>query len=92
MEADGARHSQLRTPVPIVEEAGLDPGLVCTGVEKISCSRQVSNPVQSNPHGESLYRPLLFNVPKYINYRVYKIPPLDSILSNSVLSTHVLFT
>ena len=88
MEADGARHSQLRTPVPIVEEAGLDPGLVCTGVEKISCSRQVSNPVPSNPHGKSL----LFNVPKYINYRVYKIPPLDSILSNSVLSTHVLFT
>jgi len=25
MEADGARHAQLRTPVPIVEEAGLDP-------------------------------------------------------------------
>lgn len=49
IEADSACHAQLRTPVPVVEEAGLDPGLVRTGVEKMFYSRQGSNTVPPNP-------------------------------------------
>ena len=56
-------YAQLKTPVPIVEEAGLDPGLVWTGVENIRAPAGVRT-LYHPTHGESLYRPLLFNAPK----------------------------
>jgi hypothetical protein len=67
----------------------LDPGLVWTGVEKRKYPAPAMVRTLFHPtHGESLYRPLLFDLPQPINYRVDKIPPLDSTLGNLVHSTH----
>jgi hypothetical protein len=65
MEEDSARRAQRRTPVSIVEGAGLDPGLVWTDVEKIKFPAPARVRTLFHPtHGESLYRPLFFNVSK----------------------------